>query len=184
MNGDDPYSTDEEQAKSKLKRPILKEKRPISDKQKENLKMGMEALKQKRLALAQEKEDRKKTNEELISKGLPPIEPPPKIKPAPPPEVIQEPVEIKIKSRKERSDKGKTRTRGEPAVKITRAEIDELKALLTQKVEIPVVKEVPREVIREVIREVPVPVVAPPTPVVKQQVLTGSALLQKIFFDK
>jgi len=49
----------------------VKEKKPISDKQRESLRKGMEALKVKREQLAKEKEDRKKTNEELKAKGLP-----------------------------------------------------------------------------------------------------------------
>ncbi len=148
-----------------------KKKRVMTDKQKAGLQKGMEALKAKREALSKEKDERKKTNEVLKEKGLPPVEPPLKIK-GKDIQVIPtvEPVEIKIKERKVRTDKGSKR--GTALKNITREEFDELKTSLK-----------PRETVVEKIVEKEVPVVKERV-VHTEKVLSGNALLDKIFFNR
>lgn len=151
-----------------------KAKRVMTEKQKAGLQKGMEALKAKREALSKEKDERKKTNEVLKEKGLPPVEPPLKIK-GKDIQVIPtvEPVEIKIKERKVRADKGSKRaTTGTPLKNITREEFDELKTSLK-----------PKETIVEKIVEKEVPVVKEKI-VHTEKLLSGSELLNKIFFSK
>ena len=162
------------QKTAKISEPKTGRHAPRTDKQMAALKLGMAKLKEKRETLAKEKDDRKKTNEELKSKGLPPIEPPIKLKKTEVsvlPPVTLEPVKIEVKQRKSRVDKGTTRKDTEMK-HITREEFDELKGLMSSAVK-------------------PVPVVAPapaPAPVrervVEPKVLSGSELLNKIFFNK
>ena len=154
-----------------------KERKPLTDKQREALKMGMAKLKEKREELQKEKESRKKTNEELKAKGLPPIEPPIKIKKQDITELPKlEPVELKVKQRKVRADKGTTRV---SSVRAKTDGIEELKKMvfeLQAKTEGKVVEK-PVEVIKEVVK--PVEKI-----VEKEKVLSGSDLLNKIFFNK
>jgi hypothetical protein len=150
--------------------------RPVSEKQLTALRAGMAKLKEKREATAKEKDERVKTNDELKAKGLPPIEPPIKLKKK---EIVEmkaqaavlEPVEIKIKERKVRVDKGQPK-----ATSSTAAEFREMKAafLSMQK---------PAE-IKEVVREVQVPERIVEKIVEKEKMLSGSDLLNKIFFNK
>lgn len=155
----------------------VKEKRPMTDKQRESLRKGMEALKVKREQLAKEKEERKKTNEELKAKGLPPVEPPLKIKKQDITELPKlEPVELKVKQRKPRNDKGIPRP---DRVKEKIDQIAEIKKMvldLQAKSESKIIEK-PVEVIKEV------PVVKEKE-IVKEKVLSGSDLLNKIFFNK
>ena len=157
-----------------------KKKRTVSDKQREALKLGMAKLKEKREQLAQEKETRKKTNEELKSKGLPPIEPPIKIKKQDIMELPKlEPVEVKVKERKPRADKGVPKKYTDPMMlPISKQEFAELRGLMTT-----LRSAVPNEVVKEkeVIKEVPV---VKEKEVVREKVLSGSDLLNKIFFNK
>lgn len=158
-------------------KPLEKKKRAVSDKQREALKLGMAKLKEKREQLAKEKEERKKTNEELKAKGLPPIEPPIKIKKQDIMELPKlEPVELKIKERKPRSDKGVPRASG---IRAKTDGIEELKKMVLElqaKQEGRVIEK-PVEVIKEVVK--PVEKI-----VEKEKVLSGSELLNKIFFAK
>ena len=157
-----------------------KKKRVVSDKQREALKLGMAKLKEKRELLAKEKEDRKKTNEELKSKGLPPVEPPIKIKKQDIMELPKlEPVEVKVKERKPRADKGVPKKYTDPMMlPISKQEFAELRGLMTT-----LRSSVPTEVVKEkeVIKEVPV---VKEKEIVKEKVLSGSDLLNKIFFSK
>ena len=136
----------------------------------------MAKLKEKREANAKEKDERVKTNDELKAKGLPPIEPPIKLKKK---EIVEmkaqaavlEPVEIKVKERKVRVDKGQPK-----ATSSTALEFKAMKEafLSMQK---------PAEV-REVIKEVQVPERVVERVVEKEKMLSGSDLLNKIFFNK
>lgn len=141
--------------------------RKPNEKQMEGLRKGMEAIKKKREEMAKLKEE----NMERIEKGLEPIAPPPpkpkiKIVPRrPDPEVIE--VE-----RKERVDKGKPR-KIDPMV-VIRQEFEQLKTTLQ-----PAVVEKPVEKIVEKIVEKPVEKI-----VEKTKVLSGSELLNAIFFNK
>lgn len=153
-----------------------KAKRVMTDKQKAGLQKGMEALKLKREQIAKEKDERKKTNDVLKEKGLPLVEPPLKMK-SKDIQILPKPEAVEIKlpqPRKVRADKGVKRvgTGTGTALKVTREEFEELKTHLKPKetiVEKEVIKEVP--VVKEKIVE-------------KEKVLSGSALLDKIFFNK
>lgn len=175
-------SSPEPVAPAKLGKTEVKEKKerkPITDKQKDALRKGMEALKIKREQLAKEKEERKKTNEELKAKGLPPVEPPIKIKKQDIMELPKlEPVELKVKQRKVRNDKGVPRPDRTKEKIDTIAEIKKMVLDLQAKQEgkivekpVEVIKQVPVEVVKEKIVE-------------KEKVLSGSDLLNKIFFNK
>lgn len=152
--------------------PVKKGKnvgRPVSEKQLAALRAGMAKLKEKREAIAKEKDERVKTNDELKAKGLPPIEPPIKLKKKDIVEMkaqaaVLEPVVFK--ERKVRADKGQPK-----ATSSTALEFREMKAafLAMQK---------PGEV-REVIKELPERVVE--RVVEKERLLSGSELLNKIF---
>jgi hypothetical protein len=149
-----------------------KAKRVMTEKQKAGLQKGMDALKLKRESLAKEKDERVKTNVVLKEKGLPPIEPPLKIKGKDIQELPKpEPVELKVPPpRKVRADKGVKRDGTGTALKVTREEFNELKSHLKPSVVEKIVeKEVP--VIKEKI-------------VHTEKVLSGSELLNKIFFSK
>lgn len=140
-----------------------KPKRVVSDKQREALKLGMAKLKEKREEMQREKDSRKKTNEELKAKGLPPIEPPIKIKKQDITELPKlEPVEIKVKERKVRTDKGMNRI---SAVRVKTDGIEELKKM-----------------VMELKQQQIAPQVAPQVREVQSKVLSGSDLLNKIFF--
>lgn len=161
------------------KQPGKKPRAPITDKQKEALKKGMEALKKKREEIAKEKESREKSNAVLREKGLPPIEPPPKLKkkdvvPLPP----VEKVEIAVPPpRKVRKDKGVPK--GTPA-QPKADKLEELKTMVRD-LHTRTTPQVAEPVVKEVVKEVPVEKV-----VVKEVVkeISGSALLQRIFFEK
>ena len=151
--------------------------RPVSDKQREALRKGFEAIKAKREALAKVKEEKKKEAEDRVAKGLPPIEEPPKLK-----KVVELPPikveEIKVpepKVKAPRSDKGVVR-KDKPTRAITREEFDELRTAILQHTK-PV--ETEKIVEKEVVREVPVERV-----VEREKMLSGSALLNKVFFNR
>ena len=153
------------------------EGRPVSDKQREALRKGFEAIKAKREALAKVKEEKKKDAEDRVAKGLPPIEEPPKLKKVVelPPLVVQEVVVAEPKPKAPRSDKGVAR-KDKPTRAITREEFDDLKNIILQNTR-PVEKIVEKEV--EKIVDRPVERV-----VEKEKVLSGSALLNKVFFNR
>ena len=153
------------------------EGRPVSDKQREALRKGFEAIKAKREALAKVKEEKKKEAEDRVAKGLPPIEQPPKLKKVVelPPLVVQEVVVPEAKPKAPRKDKGVAR-KDKPTRAITREEFDELRTAILQHTK-PVQTE--KVVEKEVVREVPVERV-----VEKEKMLTGSALLNKVFFNR
>lgn len=166
-------SSPEPVAAKSIGKKEVKPKRPVSDKQREALKLGMAKLKQKREELQKEKETRAKTNEELKAKGLPVIEPPIKIKKQDITELPKlEPVEVKVKERKVRADKGVNRV---SAVRAKTDGIEELKKMMM-------------ELKQSQSQSVPVkdtPVQAAPVKeriVEKEKVLSGSELLNKIFF--
>lgn len=150
--------------------------RPVSEKQLTALRAGMAKLKEKREATAKEKDERVKTNEELKAKGLPPIEPPIKLKKK---EIVEmkaqaavlEPVEIKVKERKVRVDKGMP--------KATSSTATEFKAMK----EAFLAMQKPAE-IKEVVREVQVPERVVERVVEKERVLSGSELLNRVFFNR
>lgn len=146
--------------------------RKPTDAQMAGLRKGMALLKEKREANAKEKDERVKTNDELKAKGLPPIEPPIKLKKKDIVEMkaqaaVLEPVVLK--ERKVRADKGQPK-----ATSSTALEFREMKAafLAMQK---------PAEV-REVIKELPERVVE--RVVEKERLLSGSELLNRVFFNK
>ena len=147
-----------------------------TEKQLAALRGGMAKLKEMREANAKEKEERVKTNDELRAKGLPAIEPPIKLKKKDIVEMkaqaaVLEPVTLIVKERKVRADKGQPK-----ATSSTAAEFREMKAafLAMQK---------PAE-IKEVVREVQVPERVVERVVEKERVLSGSQLLDKIFFNR
>ena len=174
-------SADPKQDSSVSEAPIPKRKngnigRPVSEKQREALKKGMEALKAKRELMAKEKEERKKTNEELKAKGLPPIEPPVKLKKQEIVELKPAVIEpVKIKERKVRSDKGKPKETDPMKKPLTREEFMEMRNSMAA------LK--PQQVVKEVVVEKPVEKVIEKA-VEKTKVLTGSELLNAIFFNK
>jgi hypothetical protein len=164
--------------KTKPEKKVSGRNAPRTDKQMEALRKGMAKLKENRELRAKEKEDRKKTNVLLKEKGLPPIEPPVKLKKI---EAVElkpvkiEPVEIKIKERKVRVDKGLPKNKDPQLKNITKKEFDEMKAMMAQ------LKPTERVVEKEVVREVPV---TREKVVEREKVLSGSDLLNKIFFNK
>lgn len=162
-----------------VKKPHANKGKKPTEKQMENLRKGMEALKKKREEMAKEKETREKTNAELKAKGLPPVEPPVKLKKKEVVEVKPEPVEIKVeepKQRKPRSDKGKPRIAY--ASGITREEYSELKELMkstaSMKQQEKVIEKPVEKIVEKVIEK----------PVEKTKVISGSDLLNKVFFNK
>lgn len=164
--------------KTKPEKKVSGRNAPRNEKQMEALRKGMAKLKENRELRAKEKEDRKMTNALLKEKGLPPIEAPVKLKKI---EAVElkpvkiEPVEIKIKERKVRKDKGVAKSQDPLDKPISRRELQEMKQIMTQ------LKPTEKEVVKEVVREVPV---VRETVVEREKVLTGSDLLNKIFFNK
>jgi hypothetical protein len=154
-----------------------KGKKP-SEKQMEALRKGMESLKKKREEMAKEKETRDKSNEVLREKGLPPIEKPVKIKKQEITEVkpvVVEPVQIKVKERKTRSDKGVPKKEID-AKAISKTEFNELKEMM---------KSVASIKQQEKVVEVEKPVIVEKVvPVEKTKIVSGSELLNQIFFSK
>jgi hypothetical protein len=151
-------------------------KKPANEKQLAALRGGMAKLKEKREAIAKEKDERVKTNDELRAKGLPAIEAPIKLKKK---EILEmkaqaavlEPVTLIVKERKVRADKGQPK-----ATSSTAAEFREMKAAFEA-------MRKPAEV-REVIKEVQVPERVVERVVEKERVLSGSELLNRVFFNK
>ncbi len=144
--------------------PVVEEKkrknvgRPVTDKQREALRKGMEAIKAKREALAKEKEQRKE-------KGLP--DPPKVVKPV----VVEAPVVKERKPRKEyvRPPVNERKT-------ICREDFNALKTMVEEIAKKPVAEKiVEKEVVKEVVKPVEREVV---------KVLSGSALLDAVFFGK
>lgn len=155
---------------------------PLTDKQKENLKMGMEKLKQRRIEMAQEKETRKKTNELLKSQGLPPIEPPAKLKKKE--VVVLPPVEkvaIKLPAeRKPRADKGQPHIKKDMLEELTTMVRDLQTRTTTPQVAEPVVKEV---VVEKPVEKIVERIVEKPVEKVVVKEISKSDLLNKIFFS-
>lgn len=142
----------------KLPPPTKKVKKPATDIQKANMAKGWEALKARREALAKAKEEG--------------TEPPP---PAPKKERVLKPTELInrknpsqiSKVHKELEDlKTFVRDNMKPAIK-------EVEKIVEK--EVPVDRVVEKFVDREVIKEVPVE---------REKVLSGSALLDRLFFNK
>jgi len=148
--------------------------------QKAALQKGFEALKKKREELAKIKEEKKKVAEERKAAGLPPIEEPPKIKAIVLPPIKVEEVKLpEVKVRKPRSDAGVKRVEHPAYPKaITREEFNEIRELIKAHTK-PI--ETERIVEKEVVREVPV---VSERVVEKEKMLTGSALLNKVFFNR
>ena len=133
-----------------------KVKKPATESQKANMAKGWEALKARRDALAKAKEE-----------GTEPPPPPPKK------EKVAKPI-VPM-----------TKQRNPTHISIVHKELEELKTFVRDNMkpvdrevikEVPVEKFVDREVIKEVIKEVPVERI-----VEREKVLSGSALLDKIF---
>ena len=150
--------------------PPKKEKRKVSEKQMAGLRKGMEALKAKREILAKERE----VHEEKKAKGeIPEDAPKPKLVPNPkPPKVVKvsapqpEPQVIQVE-RKKRVDKAKI------AVDDVKGELASLRAELSALKKPAEIKEVVKEVEKIVDR-----------PVVTTKMVSGSDLLNQIFFSK
>ena len=118
--------------------------------------------------------------EERKAAGLPPLEEPPKIKTVALPPIKVEEVKLpEVKVRKPRSDAGVKRKESPAHPKaISREEFNEIRELIkTHTKPIETFKEVEKEVVREV------PVVSERV-VEKEKMLTGSALLNKVFFNR
>jgi hypothetical protein len=144
--------------------PVKKEKRKVSDKQMAALRKGMDALKAKRETLAKDRE----VHEEKQTKGeIAPDVPKPKFIPNPKaPKVVKAsapPPEVVIVQRKPRTIKANPMIAEMAAL---RAEVSALKAPA-------------KEVVVEKIVDRPVERV-----VEKTKVLSGSDLLNQIFFNK
>jgi hypothetical protein len=150
--------------------PPPKEKRKCTDKQLENLRAGMAKLKTKRETLAKEREE----FEAKKSKGdVPADAPKPKFVPEPKkPKVVKvsapapEPQVIQVE-RKKRTEKAKI------AVDDVKGELASLRAELSALKKPAEIKEVVKEVEKIVDR-----------PVVTTKMLSGSDLLNQIFFSK
>jgi len=150
--------------------PPKKEKRKVSEKQMACLRKGMEALKAKREILAKERE----VHEEKQKKGeIPADAPKPKLMPNPkPPKIVKvsapvpEPQVIQVE-RKKRVDKAKI------AVDDVKGELASLRAELSALKKPAEIKEVVKEVEKIVDR-----------PVVTTKMVSGSDLLNQIFFSK
>jgi hypothetical protein len=146
--------------------PVKKEKRKVNEKQMAGLRKGMEALKAKRETLAKERE----IHEEKQKKGeIPADAPRPKLVPNPkPPKIVKvsapapEPAVVLVE-RKKREVKVKV------AVDDVKSELASLRAELSAMKKPAEVKEVVKEVAVDRIVE-------------KTKVLSGSELLNSIFF--
>lgn len=137
--------------------------RKPNEKQMEGLRKGMEAIKKKREELAKLKEE----NKEREEKGLEPIPLPP---PKPKVKIVPRKPEVIERERKVRADKGVPRMD-------LKKEFEELKSAL--KPAAPIVE----EKIVEKIVEKPVEKIVEKV-VEKTKVLSGSDLLNAIFFNK
>ncbi len=166
--------------KTKPEKKLSGRNAPRNEKQMEALRKGMAKLKENRELRAKEKEERKRTNEELKAKGLPPIEPPIKLKKT---EIVElkpakiEPVDVKlqVKERKVRVDKGVPKIKDPEMKTITKKEFQEMKSMMAQ------LRPAEKVVEKEVVREVPV---VKEKVIEREKVLSGSELLNKIFFNK
>jgi hypothetical protein len=138
---------------------------PRTEKQMEALRSGMLKLKENREMRAKEKEDRKQTNVELRKKGLPLLEAPIKVEKVA--EIKPAPVVV-VKQRKVRIDKGVLKSKDPQDKAITKREFEEMRSML-------------KPIEKEVVREVPV---IQERVVEREKVLSGSELLNKIFFNK
>lgn len=142
---------------AKLPIKPAKVKKPATEIQKANMQKGWEALKLRREALAKAKEE-----------GTEPPPPPPK----------KEKVLIPIADR--------SKKRNPTHISKVHQELEELKTFVrdnmkpTEKI---VEKEVPVDRVVEVVKEVPVERVREVT-VEKEKVVSGSALLDRLFFNK
>jgi hypothetical protein len=154
-----------------IPRSLEKEKKkngrnaPRTEKQMEALRSGMLKLKENREMRAKEKEDRKQTNVELRKKGLPLLEAPIKVEKVA--EIKPAPVVV-VKQRKVRIDKGVLKSKDPQDKAITKREFEEMRSML-------------KPIEKEVVREVPV---IQERVVEREKVLSGSELLNKIFFNK
>jgi hypothetical protein len=149
-------------------KPVKKEKRKVSEKQMENLRAGMAKLKSKREAVAKEREEQ----EEKKKKGEIPADAPkprlipepkkPKVMPLPP---AEQPVVVKARK---------------PRVTKPRIEVDEVKGeLALLRAELSAMKKPAEIKTVETIVEKPVDRI-----VEKTKMLSGSDLLNQIFFSK
>jgi hypothetical protein len=143
--------------------PYKNKGRPATEKQLENLRKGMEAMKAKREALKAKKDER----ERKVAAGEPPSDDEPeRPKPPPPPPVIY------VKA--PRADKGIKKS-----TYVSRDDFDNLKSTLLETIKqsaapaIERVVEKPVEVERIVDREV-----------VREKVVSGSEMLDRLFFNK
>lgn len=180
MSDAEPKTETKEQVIPVEKKQHGNKGKPPSDKQREALKKGMEALKAKREQLAKEKDERKKTNEELKAKGLPPVEAPIKLKKKEMVEVkpaTLEPVKVEVKQRKVRSDKGIPK-KDIDAKAISRGEYNELREMLKGVAAMKQTEKVVEKPVEKIVEKVV------EKPVEKTKVLTGSELLNAIFFNK
>ena len=152
--------------------PPKKEKRKVTDKQMENLRKGMEVMKQKREALAKEREE----FEAKKAKGeIPADAPKPRFQPKPPklqPKIVHTPPapeEITV-ARKARQVKVKVAVDTVPTKDDLASLKAEMLAAMQKPAPEPVIKEVPVEkVVDRVVH--------------KERVVTGSDLLNSIFFN-
>lgn len=176
MSDAEPKTETKEEVLPVAKKQHGNKGKPASEKQREALRKGMEALKSKREQMAKEKEERKKTNEELKAKGLPPVEAPIKLKKQEIVEVKPAVVEpVKIKERKVRSDKGVPK-KDIDAKAISRGEFNELREMLKGVAAMKQTEKVVEKPVEKIVEKVV------EKPVEKTKVLTGSELLNAIFF--
>ena len=152
--------------------PPKKEKRKVTDKQMENLKKGMAVMKEKREALAKEREE----FEAKKAKGeIPADAPKPRFQPKPPklqPKIVHTPPapeELTV-ARKARQVKVKVAVDTVPTQDDLASLKAEMLAAMQKPAPEPVIKEVPVEkVVDRVVN--------------KERVVTGSDLLNSIFFN-
>lgn len=152
--------------------PPKKEKRKVTDKQMENLKKGMAVMKEKREALAKEREE----FEAKKAKGeIPADAPKPRFQPKPPklqPKIVHTPPapeELTV-ARKARQVKVKVAVDTVPTKDDLASLKAEMLAAMQKPAPEPVIKEVPVEkVVDRVVH--------------KERVVTGSDLLNSIFFN-
>jgi hypothetical protein len=159
--------------KDKLGRPNKNIGRKPTEAQMAGLRKGFDMMKAKRAANEIVKAQKLKEKEERKAAGIPEPEPEPKLKKVielPPLEIV-EPV---VKERKGRADKGVPR-KEKPHRTITREEFDEIRDLIKANTK-------PIEKITEVEKIVERHVPGPITERVVEKKLTGSELLNSIFF--
>ena len=153
--------------------PPKKEKRKVTDKQMENLRKGMEVMKQKREALAKEREE---FEAKKAAGEIPADAPKPRFQPKPPklqPKIVHRtppaPEELTV-ARKARQVKVRVAVESVPTKDDLASLKAEMLAAMQKPAPEPVIKEVPVEkVVDRVVH--------------KERVVTGSDLLNSIFFN-